>query len=119
MDLVIEKRSPVILLASPACSSWDMNLARIVAIGMPTVSGNAGLVSPGCTWTHGMTFAQCVDFGWNLVFFYYDRWRRPSLNAPRHQKTVGAACRIGMGDSGSELGDLSVQKRRDGDGKPS
>ena len=72
MDAVIEKRSPVILLASPNLHKqlgYEM-LARIVQSGTDRIR-NAGLDIPvALHLDHGMTFAQCVDaveFGFSSI----------------------------------------------------
>lgn len=117
MDAVIEKRSPVILLASPNLHKqlgYEM-LARIVQSGTDRIR-NAGLDIPvALHLDHGMTFAQCVDaveFGFSSIMI--DGSALPfKENAALTKKTVEYAHRHGVTVE-AELGVLSGAEE-DGD----
>ncbi len=110
MDAVIEKRSPVILLASPNLHKqlgYEI-LARIVQSGIDRIH-NAGLDIPvALHLDHGMTFAQCVDaveFGFSSIMI--DGSALPfEENVALTKKTVDYAHRHGVTVE-AELGVLS------------
>ncbi len=110
MDAVIEKKSPVILLASPNLHrqlGYEI-LARIVQSGIDRIQ-NEGLNIPvALHLDHGMTFAQCVDaveFGFSSIMI--DGSALPfEENVALTKKTVDYAHRHGVTVE-AELGVLS------------
>lgn len=110
IDAVIEKRSPVILLASPNLHKqlgYEM-LARIVQSGTERIK-NRGLTLPvALHLDHGMTFAQCVDaveFGFSSIMIDGSALSFRD-NAALTKKTVEYAHRHGVTVE-AELGVLS------------
>lgn len=110
IDAVIEKRSPVILLASPNLHKqlgYEI-LARIVQSGTERIK-NKGLTLPvALHLDHGMTFAQCVDaveFGFSSIMIDGSALSFKD-NAALTKKTVEYAHRHGVTVE-AELGVLS------------
>ena len=110
IDAVMEKRSPVILLASPNLHrqlGFEM-LARIVQSGIDRIH-NCGMDIPvALHLDHGMTFQQCVDaveFGFSSIMI--DGSALPfEENIALTEKTVAYAHRHGVTVE-AELGVLS------------
>lgn len=110
IDAVMEKRSPVILLASPNLHrqlGFEM-LARIVQSGIDRIH-NCGMDIPvALHLDHGMTFQQCVDaveFGFSSIMI--DGSALPfEENLALTEKTVAYAHRHGVTVE-AELGVLS------------
>lgn len=110
MDAVMEKRSPVILLASPNLHKqlgYEM-LARIVQSGIDRIH-NCGMDIPvALHLDHGMTFQHCVDaveFGFSSIMI--DGSALPfEENVELTRKTVEYAHRHGVTVE-AELGVLS------------
>ena len=110
IDAVMEKRSPVILLASPNLHrqlGFEM-LARIVQSGIDRIH-NCGMDIPvALHLDHGMTFRQCVDaveFGFSSIMI--DGSALPfEENIALTEKTVAYAHRHGVTVE-AELGVLS------------
>ena len=110
IDAVMEKRSPVILLASPNLHrqlGFEM-LARIVQSGIDRIH-NCGMDIPvALHLDHGMTFQQCVDaveFGFSSIMI--DGSALPfGENIALTEKTVAYAHRHGVTVE-AELGVLS------------
>jgi len=110
IDAVMEKRSPVILLASPNLHrqlGFEM-LARIVQSGIDRIH-NCGMDIPvALHLDHGMTFRQCVDaveFGFSSIMI--DGSALPfEENVALTEKTVAYAHRHGVTVE-AELGVLS------------
>lgn len=110
IDAVIEKHSPVILLASPNLHrqlGFEM-LARIVQSGIDRIH-NCGMDIPvALHLDHGMTFQQCVDaveFGFSSIMI--DGSALPfEENIALTEKTVAYAHRHGVTVE-AELGVLS------------
>lgn len=110
IDAVMEKRSPVILLASPNLHrqlGYEM-LARIVQSGIDRIH-NCGMDIPvALHLDHGMTFQQCVDaveFGFSSIMI--DGSALPfEENVALTEKTAAYAHRHGVTVE-AELGVLS------------
>lgn len=120
IDAVMEKRSPVILLASPNLHrqlGFEM-LARIVQSGIDRIH-NCGLDIPvALHLDHGMTFQQCVDaveFGFSSIMI--DGSALPfEDNVALTEKTAAYAHRHGVTVE-AELGVLSGAEEIGGEGQ--
>lgn len=117
IDACIEKRSPLILLASPNLHKqlgYEM-IARIVQSGIDRIK-NAGLTIPvALHLDHGMTFAHCVDaveFGFSSIMI--DGSALPfEENVALTKKTTEYAHRHGVTVE-AELGVLSGAEEEGG-----
>ena len=110
IDAVMEKRSPVILLASPNLHrqlGFEM-LARIVQSGINRIHNCGMNIQVALHLDHGMTFQQCVDaveFGFSSIMI--DGSALPfEENIALTEKTVAYAHRHGVTVE-AELGVLS------------
>lgn len=119
MDAVIEKRSPVILLASPNLHKqlgYEM-IARIVQSGIDRIRGEGLDIPVALHLDHGMTFAQCVDaveYGFSSIMI--DGSALPfEENIALTRQTVEYAHRHGVTVE-AELGVLSGAEEQGADG---
>lgn len=110
IDAVMEKRSPVILLASPNLHKqlgYEI-LARIVQAGIDRIRNSGMDIPVALHLDHGMTFQQCVDaveFGFSSIMI--DGSALPfEENVELTTKTVAYAHRHGVTVE-AELGVLS------------
>lgn len=118
IDAVMEKRSPVILLASPNLHKqlgYEI-LARIVQSGIDRIRNNGLDIPVALHLDHGMTFQQCVDaveFGFSSVMIdgsalpfeeNVELTAKTVAYAHRHKVTVEAELGVlsGAEESGEE-----------------